>query len=454
MEKIVILHTNDLHSHLENWPRIRSYLQTKKKQYECEGTTVIMVDLGDFVDRWHPLTEATGGKANILLMNEVSYNAVTFGNNEGIGLSKQQLNTLYQEANFDVIVGNLQDLVTKRSPLWLKSYKIIQTINHTKIGLIALTAPFPLTYEPNGWTVASVSQVLPQLLEEVRPKCDILVLLSHLGIQADKEIALNYPEINLILGSHTHHLFETGKKINEVPLSAAGKFGRYIGEVRLSVCDKHLKKTKIKAICTADLEVMMQDSLEIQQYILDGQQQLQKKIIANIPFPLDFPSFYSLALDACKERAGVTASILNSGLFLRDIPKGEINAEQLHQALPHPMHLIKVTLSGEHLIHMLQEMNKNQPYLKNFPITGMGFRGKRFGELCYSGISYDPKTKQGFWQNKKINIMQEYTFVTVDHLLFIPFFPSIEIDGQIEFIFPDMLRQVVGDYLHSYYPSE
>lgn len=454
MEEIVILHTNDLHSHLENWPKIRRYLCAKKQHYEFEGKTVITVDLGDFIDRWHPLTESTEGKANVALMNEVAYDVVTIGNNEGIGLSKQQLNALYQEANFDVLVGNLQDVTTKMIPSWIKSYKIIQTNATTRVGFIALTAPFPLTYEPNGWAVASVSQVLPELLAEVWPKCDILVLLSHLGIQEDQEIALNYPEIDLIIGSHTHHLFETGKTINDVQLAAAGKFGRYIGEIQLSVFNHQLKNTKVKTICTEDLPLMLQDSLEIQQYILDGQQQLQKKIIANIPFTLEHASFYALALNACKELAGVEAAILNSGLFLTNIPEGEVNVGQLHQALPHPMHLIKVTLSGAQLIHMLQEMNKNQPYLKNFPITGMGFRGKVFGELCYSGISYDTQTKQGFWQNKKIELTQKYTFVTVDHLLFIPFFPSIEIDGQIEFIFPDMLRQVVGDYLHSYYPSE
>ena len=60
MEKIVILHTIDLHSHLENWPRIRRFLYQRKRENEKkEKTTTIAVDLGDFVDRWHPLSEAT-----------------------------------------------------------------------------------------------------------------------------------------------------------------------------------------------------------------------------------------------------------------------------------------------------------------------------------------------------------------------------------------------------------
>lgn len=43
---------------------------------------VITVDLGDFADRWHPLTEASDGKENIVLMNQVDYDYVTIGNNK------------------------------------------------------------------------------------------------------------------------------------------------------------------------------------------------------------------------------------------------------------------------------------------------------------------------------------------------------------------------------------
>ena len=147
MEKIVILHTNDLHSHLENWPRIRRFLDQRKRENEKkENTTTIAVDLGDFVDRWHPLSEATNGQANILLMNEVGYDAATIGNNEGVGNSKEESKSfLCHHAEFDIILDNLFDKNTFQPPIWTKPYKIITTKHQTKIGLIAFTAPFPLT---------------------------------------------------------------------------------------------------------------------------------------------------------------------------------------------------------------------------------------------------------------------------------------------------------------------
>ena len=109
LEKIAILHTNDLHSHFENWPRIKRYLISEKQKLEKQGYFVITVDLGDALDRADPLTDATNGKANVELLNEIGYDAATIGNNEGLTNSKDQLNHLYDAANFDVVLGNIVD---------------------------------------------------------------------------------------------------------------------------------------------------------------------------------------------------------------------------------------------------------------------------------------------------------------------------------------------------------
>ncbi|HFM7627061.1 TPA: bifunctional metallophosphatase/5'-nucleotidase, partial [Enterococcus faecium] len=55
-------------------------------------------------------------------------------------------------------------------------------------------------------------------------------------------------------------------------------------------------------------------------------------------------------------------------------------------------------------------------------------------------------------KNKPIDLNKNYTFTTVDHLMFVPFFPTIEIAGKNEFLFPEFIRSVVGDYLKAHYP--
>ncbi|EOA8741130.1 bifunctional UDP-sugar hydrolase/5'-nucleotidase [Enterococcus hirae] len=459
MEKIVLLHTNDLHSHLENWPKIRRFIEQKKRENEKkENTTTITVDLGDFVDRWHPLSEATDGQANVELMNNVGYDAVTIGNNEGVGNAKDQLNHLYDQANFDILLDNLFDKHLLQPPKWAKKYKIIETPQQTKIGLLALTAPFPLTYSPNGWDIRNPYDILPELVEELRPKVDILVLMSHLGIQDDRQIAQELPSIDVILGSHTHHLLIDGQIVNGVQLAAAGKYGQYVGEVHLTVYEhKNIIQKSARAIPTETMTTFIEDEQESQDYLTKGHELLAAKKVAKLPYDLSVDifaehSFIYEALEAVKYRGQTQGAMLNSGLFLTGLPTGLINQDQLHTALPHPMHLLNVTLKGSDLIRLVLEIEKNRAFLRNYPIRGMGFRGKIFGQVVYSGISYDAVNHQVHWLNQPIDNERRYTFTTVDHFMFVPFFPTIEIAGENEFLFPEFIRSVVGEYLNAHYP--
>lgn len=459
MEKIVLLHTNDLHSHLENWPKIRRFIEQKKRENEKkENTTTITVDLGDFVDRWHPLSEATDGQANVELMNNVGYDAVTIGNNEGVGNAKDQLNHLYDQANFDILLDNLFDKHLLQPPKWAKKYKIIETPQQTKIGLLALTAPFPLTYSPNGWDIRNPYDILPELVEELRPKVDILVLMSHLGIQDDRQIAQELPSIDVILGSHTHHLLIDGQIVNGVQLAAAGKYGQYVGEVHLTVDEhKNIIQKSARAIPTETMMTFIEDEQESQDYLTKGHELLAAKKVAKLPYDLSVDifaehSFIYEALEAVKYRGQTQGAMLNSGLFLTGLPSGLINQDQLHTALPHPMHLLNVTLKGSDLIRLVLEIEKNRAFLRNYPIRGMGFRGKIFGQVVYSGISYDAVNHQVHWLNQPIDNERRYTFTTVDHFMFVPFFPTIEIAGENEFLFPEFIRSVVGEYLNAHYP--
>lgn len=459
MEKIVLLHTNDLHSHLENWPKIRRFIEQKKRENEKkENTTTITVDLGDFVDRWHPLSEATDGQANVELMNNVGYDAVTIGNNEGVGNAKDQLNHLYDQANFDILLDNLFDKHLLQPPKWAKKYKIIETPQQTKIGLLALTAPFPLTYSPNGWDIRNPYDILPELVEELRPKVDILVLMSHLGIQDDRQIAQELPSIDVILGSHTHHLLIDGQIVNGVQLAAAGKYGQYVGEVHLTVDEhKNIIQKSARAIPTETMTTFIEDEQESHDYLTKGHELLAAKKVAKLPYNLSVDifaehSFIYEALEAVKYRGQTQGAMLNSGLFLTGLPAGLINQDQLHTALPHPMHLLNVTLKGSDLIRLVLEIEKNRAFLRNYPIRGMGFRGKIFGQVVYSGISYDAVNHQVHWLNQPIDNERRYTFTTVDHFMFVPFFPTIEIAGENEFLFPEFIRSVVGEYLNAHYP--
>ena len=132
------------------------------------------------MDRFHPISEAFKGKANVALMNDVGYDVVTLGNNEGITLSHDDLSHLYDDANFQVVCANLKSLTTN-SPNWLEPTVKIETDQGIKIGVIGLTAPFNAFYHLLDWHVDYAFETLDQHIENLKESTDIIILLSHLG---------------------------------------------------------------------------------------------------------------------------------------------------------------------------------------------------------------------------------------------------------------------------------
>lgn len=77
--------------------------------------------------------------------------------------------------------------------------------------------------------------------------------MSHVGVFFDEKLCQEIPEIDLILGSHTHHHFDHGQMNNGVLMAAAGKYGYYLGEVNLTIEDN---KVTSKTACLHPLETL------------------------------------------------------------------------------------------------------------------------------------------------------------------------------------------------------
>lgn len=457
MERITILHTNDLHSHFENWPRIRRYLATTRQQAQQAGDTVYTFDLGDNIDRVHPVSEATVGQKNIELMNQIGYDAVTIGNNEGLGFMRPQLDRLYDHANFPVILGNILTGDTHQQPDWSVDHRLFTTTAGTRMLVLGLTAPYQLTYPLAGWQPVGVNEALTDLLDTYDQQFDVCVLLSHLGLDVDRQIAKRFPQVTVIIGSHTHHLLVHGEQDHHSLLAAAGKWGRYVGRITLDLEEHRVKRAQAGVVETATLPEKAGDAAEINGLQELGTAILSEQRVAKLPVameadPVGHPRLVQEGLHAIAEYAGTQAAILNAGLFLHDLPSGVVNQNQLHQLLPHNMHVMTVTLSGYDLWRLVQEFELARLFLRHFPQKGMGFRGKIFGEINYLSIAYDAQTHAVTWRGEPLSPTKQYTIAALDHYLFIPFFPTISIVGENKILYRDLLREVFAQYLTNHYP--
>lgn len=146
--ELTIYHTNDIHSHLNEYARIQAYMAKHRPQLEHPS---LYIDIGDHVDLSAPVTEATVGQKNIELLNEAHCDIATIGNNEGMTISHDALQNLYNDADFKVICTNVIDEEGHLPHHITSSY--IKEIKGTRILFVAATAPFTPFYRALDWIV-------------------------------------------------------------------------------------------------------------------------------------------------------------------------------------------------------------------------------------------------------------------------------------------------------------
>ncbi|GIN56676.1 putative metallophosphoesterase YunD [Lederbergia ruris] len=447
IERIHIYHTNDIHSHFEYWPRIQSFLLEKQKLHQAAGEEVLLFDIGDFSDRWHPFTEGTRGKGNTELLNETGYRAVTIGNNEGITFPHEDLAALYKEAKFDVLVANLYEAEQVR-PDWCLPYKIYETGKGTKIGVTAVTTYYQKLYNLLGWELTEPFTELEIQLNRMKEEADILIVLSHLGIHDDKKLTQLFPQIDLILGSHTHHYFMEGEKVDHTLMAAGGKHGRFVGYVELHVDHEAQSIPLLKArLFESQLLPAVQDEEKVIQHFMDrGKAQLDETVaIIDEPFFYSWKEISELALllcDAVHEWCEAECTIINSGLVLADLQKGRVTKFHLHQMLPHPINPCTVELSGAELKEIILEAERED--WPEVEVIGLGFRGKVMGKFVYRGIEVDKEKLQIQINGEPIDSERMYKLGTVDLFTFGKYFPGIKRSPNKTYFMPEFLRDIMA----------
>lgn len=318
MEQLRILHTNDLHSHFEHFPKIGRYLKKAQADQSVDG--IYTFDAGDFMDRSHPLTDATEGQANIKLMNGFNYDAITIGNNEGISNPHWVLEHLFDHADFPTVLANLRE-EDESMPKWAVGHMFLTTKKKTRIALIGLTAAYPMTYGPNHWHVKMLGDSMDHELAQIEGKYDVLILLTHVGLKMDRWLAKHYPQINLIVGGHSHDLIEHGEKVGHTWITQTGKWGNYVGDIHLELEDHHVIKVVPRTISTASMPEEPEDKAVIQGYYDEGKRLLSERKVANLPekFADDKVAAVQVSLDAIADFAKTDLAILSSGLFLTPV---------------------------------------------------------------------------------------------------------------------------------------
>jgi 2',3'-cyclic-nucleotide 2'-phosphodiesterase (5'-nucleotidase family) len=449
---IVILHSNDIHSRLENAARMAAYIDEQRSVHGSGH--LLCLDIGDHMDRIRLETEGSDGMVNIELLNAAGYDAVTLGNNEGLTYDKATLERVYREAKFTVLGANMLERETGRLPEWLLPSTVIEK-GGIKIGLIAATARYTDFYELLGWDVTDPLEAIEAEVAKLRDNVDVIAVMSHLGINVDKQMAEKIAGIDLIMGGHTHHLLEEPVIIGDTYICAAGKYGEQIGRVEIRMDTRPI----IRASCVPMAAYAEQPATAaiIGGWREAGQRRLSR-VIARLDSPLPaLPERESplgnLLAAGLRRHTDAEIGIVNTGQLLGGLQQGDVTEGQLHALCPSPINPCRMLLSGANIRAALEEALL--PSFTGMRIKGYGFRGEVLGTLALDGmvVEYDPALPE---LQRIVSIVvngeplandREYVVGCIDMFTFHIGYLSLGQAAGVSYYLPEFIRDLLANEL-------
>lgn len=224
VQRLTILHTNDVHSRLDPFPMDGSRFQGLAGVAERSAVInsirateehVLLLDAGDIFQGTSYFT-LYHGEPEIKAMTAMKYDAATMGNHDfdaGIEGFARQL----KHAEFPILICNYDFRDTAMEHLY-KEYAVFRKgplrIGVTGVGIELYGLVTENMYGHTKYLdpIANLNRVAAQLKKE--EKCDMVICLSHLGFRyssnkvSDEVLAAQTENVDLIIGGHSHTFFE------------------------------------------------------------------------------------------------------------------------------------------------------------------------------------------------------------------------------------------------------
>lgn len=249
--EFTILYTNDVMGEVNPSGRFRNPLgglgkrSTLISQFRKEGKDILLLDTGNLLFQKLPQTEIKRKdsilRADLIIKsyNEMGYDAVNIGEKDFI-MGVKFLKELFLKAKFPFISSNL--IEKKSQKHFFKPY-VIKNISGIKIGIVGLLdEQFNITLnqmDPNLLILEPINHI-KNLVKGLREYCDLLIVLSQIGEMKTQKLAMEVPEIDLILGGGGGAIKSIIDNINGVPIYCLEPRGSHLGKIDYSISD--LKK--------------------------------------------------------------------------------------------------------------------------------------------------------------------------------------------------------------------
>ncbi|HEY3781116.1 MAG TPA: bifunctional metallophosphatase/5'-nucleotidase [Fimbriimonadaceae bacterium] len=387
---LTILHTNDLHAHVEpvkiknNTYGGYARQTTLVRKYMASDKNPVLLSGGDTFQGTLYFREYTG-LADLFFMNLMGYEGMAVGNHE-FDLGPKALSDFVDNARFPLLSANLDFSAEPVLAGKIKPYTAI-TVAGQKIGLVGATTPDVTSISSPGPNIklmdldASIQQAVDDLHKEGVNK---IILLSHLGYGVEKKVAENVKGIDVIVGGHSHTLLgdfkdpnlpksegpyptiEKDPNGNTVLLLSAWEWGKVFGRIVVTFDHEgHVKKWSNDQPIIVDNSVP-DDPLAASAVAAFVKPMVEMKHRVITTLETDLPSdkspvqeskmgdYIADAMLDAGQKVGAQIAIMNGGGVRASLEKGPVTFETAIQVQPFGNTLVEMDLTGDQLKQVLE----------------------------------------------------------------------------------------------------
>lgn len=493
-----ILHINDLHSRIESINKFDSTCSAEEegknecfggvarlkalidqKRQDLSGKNVLLLNAGDnfqgslFFTTYKGLAEAE-------FLNLMKFDAMTVGNHE-FDESEDGLAGFLDKIAFPVVTANVLPSVKSKIGDRIKP-SLVLDVGGQKVGIVGavandtpeLSSPGPdiLIGDDVATTTAAVEELKKQGVDKI-------IALTHVGYPRDLAAIAKIPDVDVVVGGHSHSLLSnTDAKAEgpyptmvdnpggyKVPVVQAGSYTKYLGDLVVTFDDKGVVKSAkgdpilVDSSVTPD-EAMLARVAELGKPI----EELRSKIIAKTEAPIDGSrencrakecEMGSLLTDAMLDRVkgqGVTIAITNGGGLRASIDAGDVSMGEAITVLPFQNTVATFQIKGDGIRAALENgLSKLEEAGGRFPqVAGMKFSFDKSKPVGSRVVSVEVKEGEAY---VPLDPAKTYSLVTNNYMRNGgDGYDVFKTQGENAYDYGPGLETVLADYLAAHQP--
>lgn len=404
-----ILHVNDFHGFAEAYQPLGSrellggvaYLAGKVKALRREKPTLVLA-AGDMIqgNNWANMSQ---GESVIEAMNAMQFDAMVLGNHE-FDFGKEELKKRIFESAFHILGANVEGLDR------LKPFVIVER-GGVRAGIIGIvTEETPIATHPrnvSGLKFLSSAEVVEKSVRELKPRADIIIVLSHIGHTADRALAEKVKGIDVIVGGHSHTKISKPVRIGGTLIVQAWEHGKVLGVLDLTIRDgrvvgyegrleevkPHPGKEDRGMLAIVEkykqrVDRVLNDRIGEAMIDLDGENVRKRET-----------NLGNFIADIMRQASKADAALINGGTIRTNISRGEVRIKDVYSVLPFDNYIVAVRLMGkqiaealEHGVSGIEEGEGRFPQVAGltFTYSSSAPKGSRIREILIAGKPLDP----------------------------------------------------------------